>query len=403
MLQLMAEMMGAHGAGMRVFRPPYGDMERIDKGLRRQIFQQYDYGDIAAQLARACHDHTVYYVTDPFELRYMIFKVPARLCPDGEKQYAVIGPFIFRDHTEIAQEVVDRHRLPLFQLAELKEFYLGIPLLPMRDVSESEVLVLARHLFGGESFTFDRTSLRLDGSRGPLEPKAEPESTISMAALEARYRAEDDMLDAVSRGDLKKAMAYQDAFRSFRLEPRNSDSLRNKKNLIISLNTLFRKTVQRAEVHPAHIDRLSASLAKQIERAQNLSELSRLTEDMMHKYCLLVQNHSLRGYSQTVQRVINFVEFNLYEPLSLKSLSELVNVSASYLSTQFKKETGATLTDFINEKRIRQSILLLNTTDLSIQAIAERVGFSDENYFSRLFKRQIGKPPREYRKTVQPK
>ena len=70
-------------------------------------------------------------------------------------------------------------------------------------------------------------------------------------------------------------------------------------------------------------------------------------------------------------------------------------MNASYLSTLFKKETGITLTEFVNRSRIDQAIFLLNTTDMQIQSVAQNCGIPDVNYFTKLFKRMIGKTPKE--------
>ncbi|MDR1641732.1 MAG: helix-turn-helix transcriptional regulator, partial [Clostridiales bacterium] len=73
-------------------------------------------------------------------------------------------------------------------------------------------------------------------------------------------------------------------------------------------------------------------------------------------------------------------------------------LNASHLSVQFKKETGMTFTDYVNQKRIQTSIPLLNATDLLIKDISWQVGFENENYYSRVFKRLQGVTPMEYRK-----
>ena len=77
-----------------------------------------------------------------------------------------------------------------------------------------------------------------------------------------------------------------------------------------------------------------------------------------------------------------------------------LGVNASYLSTLFKKETGKTLTEYVNGKRIEYAIFLLNSTQLQIQAIAQYCGISDVNYFTRLFKTAVGKTPKEYRDSI---
>lgn len=121
---------------------------------------------------------------------------------------------------------------------------------------------------------------------------------------------------------------------------------------------------------------------------------------MVHKYANLVRNHSMRGYSPAVQKVINYIDFNYQEDLSLKKIAELFSISPSYLSALFKKETGTTLTEYINSKRIDVSVSLLNTTDLSIQNVAGQVGFLDVNYYTRIFKKLKGLSPSAYRSLV---
>ena len=59
-----------------------------------------------------------------------------------------------------------------------------------------------------------------------------------------------------------------------------------------------------------------------------------------------------------------------------------------------------TVTDCINKTRIRQALILLNTSELSIGDIASRCGFPDANYFSRVFRRQQGLSPKQYRDRI---
>ena len=68
------------------------------------------------------------------------------------------------------------------------------------------------------------------------------------------------------------------------------------------------------------------------------------------------------------------------------------------LLREAKEETGLTLTDYVNEKRVRQAIHLLQTTRLQVQAVAQRCGFQDPNYFVRLFKKKTGVTPAQYRR-----
>ena len=193
-------------------------------------------------------------------------------------------------------------------------------------------------------------------------------------------------------------MIHLSTLEKYQFEPRCSDTLRSYKNFFIVINTLFRKTVQNAEVHPAHIHNISDEFARRIEVVRNTDELSKLLGEMLRKYCLLVKNHSLRGYSSPIQETVNYIDFNYAEQINLSILSKVTSVNYSYLSTQFKKEVGSSIIDYINQRRVQQARKLLVTTNLPVNEISEVVGFLDGNYFSRTFKRHIGQSPSEYRK-----
>lgn len=116
---------------------------------------------------------------------------------------------------------------------------------------------------------------------------------------------------------------------------------------------------------------------------------------------MVVNNYSLQGYSPLIQKIVNYIDLNLEADLSLKAVSEKFSLNASYLSDIFKKEVSVTFTSYVNNKRIKQAILYLNSSHMQIQEIAAEVGISDVNYFTKLFKRLIGKTPREYRNSIQ--
>lgn len=78
-----------------------------------------------------------------------------------------------------------------------------------------------------------------------------------------------------------------------------------------------------------------------------------------------------------------------------------MNMNASYLSNLFKRETGLTITYFINQQKIRQAADYLKESQLSIAEISERVGIQDVNIFTRIFKKHMGTTPSEFRKNKQ--
>ena len=102
-----------------------------------------------------------------------------------------------------------------------------------------------------------------------------------------------------------------------------------------------------------------------------------------------------------MQKTIIRIESDLAGDLSLKTLAEAQGINASYLSSLFKKETGKTVTDYVNEKRLQQAARLLATTRLQVQTVALHCGIQDVNYFSKMFKKHLGKTPKAYRSEMQ--
>lgn len=97
--------------------------------------------------------------------------------------------------------------------------------------------------------------------------------------------------------------------------------------------------------------------------------------------------------------IIEYIEKNCGERLSLSSLAQKCFYNPSYFSRVFKETTGKTPTEFIAEKRVERAAELLTATDLTAAEISERTGFSDKKQFYRKFKEYYGRTPSEYRKS----
>ena len=171
-------------------------------------------------------------------------------------------------------------------------------------------------------------------------------------------------------------------------------------NYCIIFNSLFRKAAESGKVHPIHINQLSTQFAYKIEACKSVEEVTNLTKEMIRKYCFLVKNHSMSNFSMIIQKTLTLINGDLSADLTLSALASELIVNASYLSTQFKKEVGQTITDYVTDKRIKHAILLLNSTDMQIASIAQICGIEDIQYFSKVFKKRIGYTPSEYRKII---
>jgi AraC-like DNA-binding protein len=105
------------------------------------------------------------------------------------------------------------------------------------------------------------------------------------------------------------------------------------------------------------------------------------------------QNFSI---SLKVEKVIEYLHQNIHKKVTLQELSDLVHVSLFYLSRAFKNSTGYTVIEYFNKIKIDKAKELMIESDKKIKDIAQVVGFGDEFYFSRIFKKVEGISPSEF-------
>lgn len=99
-----------------------------------------------------------------------------------------------------------------------------------------------------------------------------------------------------------------------------------------------------------------------------------------------------------VELAREYVEEHYYENIMLADVAQKVGISTGYLSTLFQKQLSKGFVDYLNEIRIEHACTYLRQNSLKTYEIAYKVGFKDEKYFSKVFKKITGQSPSEYRK-----
>lgn len=120
-------------------------------------------------------------------------------------------------------------------------------------------------------------------------------------------------------------------------------------------------------------------------------------------YTMILSGYDEFKYCQQALRLgaKEYVEEHYYENLMLVDVAQKVGISAGYLSTLFQKQLSKGFVDYLNEIRIEHACTYLQQNFLKTYEIAYKVGFKDEKYFSKVFKKIKGQTPSEYRKVNQ--
>lgn len=351
-----------------------------------------------SELIGGISDRVVYKLKTDFELVYMFL-----LLPDVKgAQLFVIGPYLsepIREKTILG--LAERWGIPPQKHKLLRGCYEGIAVVDISSPIHIMIDQFAETLWGECKYTFVDLTKELISPGTPLTQNHGNEDAdgilLNMEIMERRYAYENELIRAISQGQINKLSRLTDITSAISFEKRLADPLRNLKNYCIIMNTLCRKAAEQGGVHPIYLDSISSGYASKIELLTKVSSASDLMLDMFRSYCKLVRTHSMRNYSATVQKVIAVIDSDLSANLSLGLLAKMQSISPAYLSSVFRKETGKTVIEYINGERMRLAMHLLGTTHLQIQTIAANCGIMDVQYFSKVFKKHTGKTPREYR------
>lgn len=392
--RVLEKLAGSMNIGLTRVTPPFAGIDNFDYGLRRALDAEFDWPGFGRQLLDQTPEKTLVFAQGVFELRFALF-----LAPDEQDTLYCFGPWADGPRSSQSLAWCEKYLDEKAQRV-VEEYYNRVRQVEDNTIKTSLFAVVSLAFPEGELKTAEWREFMPLRFRPSLESFRETSFTEQLPAelIAERYAAENKMLEAVAKGDVQAALAAYENFHQFQLAPRLRSPLREFKNYTIILNSLFRKAIEQASVHPYYLDHISARFALELETLGSVEEGRRLRVRMVKEYCRYVQQYSLRQYSPLIQKVINEINLHLDAPLSLKTLAAQCYISPSYLSNVFKQETGQTLTDYISRRRMERAARLLLTTNARVAVVAEEVGILDVNYFTKMFKNATGQTPTAYRR-----
>lgn len=114
------------------------------------------------------------------------------------------------------------------------------------------------------------------------------------------------------------------------------------------------------------------------------------------KLIAMLEERSKYRFSGKVRYIRSYVQENYAKEISLNHLAEELSMNPIYLSALFKKETGMTFSAYLTKVRVDRAIELLRQGDYKIYEISEMVGYQTIQYFSKVFKKETGKNPKDF-------
>ena len=148
-----------------------------------------------------------------------------------------------------------------------------------------------------------------------------------------------------------------------------------------------------------NVDRFRArgGYLDQIIKAQDYEELKHWFLEKIRNVCYKMKEEKEELAVDLIRTAKEYIQRHFTQDLSLDEVSEKVQISPYYFSKLFKKETGENFIEYLTKVRIEKAKKLLRESQMTMKEISNAVGYSNPNYFSHTFKKNVGVSPSEYK------
>ena len=210
------------------------------------------------------------------------------------------------------------------------------------------------------------------------------------------FDTESKMLASIANKDRPNAQMYLNELFGYIFFSTGRDLLMAKSRVYELLILISRTAIKNG----ADCDKclmLSHDYLQTIPELKTMEELSLWLSTVMNEFMDNLFDFMNNKHSSVLSSALQYIQSNFHEKITLEHMSQLCFLSPSYFSRLFKQETGVSFTTFLTQIRIEKSKNLLSYTNDKLSNIALSVGFEDQSYFTKVFKKHVGVSPYKYR------
>lgn len=314
-----------------------------------------------------------------------------------EKIYYFIGPYVYTTYDEhkTEAELIENH-IPASYALSFKLYYTALPLLASTHIQHIVHACLKSFSISPVEYSYRR----LQGFHEQVQAaKIYQEHSVNYDDIYKRYDNENMLLKLIEKGDsahISQTFSAMIQLSSEQMDMFNSTVYHSPTAIIRALS---RKAAERSGLSVVKIDEITQKAVHQMTSATTASEQNRLLLQMLTDLAQAVHEHlqHTQGMSEPIKKIVEYIALNYTQNITIADLAKHSHMSASHLSKLFKEETHQTITQYIAAYRCRQAAEMLKNTTLSISDISSYVGYSDNNYFVKVFKKVYGMTPGAYR------
>lgn len=311
------------------------------------------------------------------------------------RRFWLLGPVFYATTTKGQIELgYDFYRGLELSVAWKEQFMQAAARLPVvTNVLLGRYLLMLHYCLTGQTLHYSDIVMPTELLR-PAKPAEPPKRDRYQV-----YAAERALLDMVRNGDLNYAEAFSNSsLLSSGVPVSGPDPLRQVKSSITVFTSLVCRAAIEGGVSPEEAYSLGDAYIQRAENARSQQELLNLPATMYDDFIHRV--HRCRTnprYSPMVQKCVDYIDLHLEQKIQAADLAAQLGYDDYYITRRFKRETGYSLTNYIKFAKIERAKVLLQSTRLTVQQIADGLGFTTRSYFIQCFKAVTGRTPTAWR------
>ncbi len=337
-----------------------------------------------------------YIFTCPAGLNHIVFPLMNKTTLFGS---ILVGPFLM-DHPDaiMLSELARRYPIPTDDLLELYDEAQNVPVISPHTAGQVSKLLyyLFSNLMSESRQIFQEKQERLHQQAQISESIQMYKNHILDTTSSYPLEKEKDLITKVKNGNITEAKGILNDLLGYVLfvDGGKLDTIKSRSLELCTL--LSRASIENGGASETVL-RLNTQFIRKIADCTSYEALCFILQEIVETFSNSILSHGNIKNREIMKKAISFISQHYSEPISLNYVANEVHLNPAYFSTLFKKEIGLSFKEYLNHVRIEESKRLLANSNFSIIDIAIAVGFEDQSYFSKVFKKYTGMTPKQFR------
>lgn len=309
----------------------------------------------------------------------------------------IIGPFLM-DHPDstLISDLAERQNLSPGMVLELYDELKDIAILPPAKVNQLKKIteqLLAPLLPGERALLLQNQQKMLQQARinETIQVYKEENYTDSLVFF---YNKEKELLEKTRIGNIQDVKSILNEIIGHVLfsEGGRVDAVRIR---AIELTTLLSRVAIEGGANPDSVFHLNSQFLFRLYEEQELEELCLQLQEVLESFVSCMFQGKDKG-NPYIRNALQYMSNNYNQHIDLKIVADHVGLSPSYFSTLFRKTVGISFREHLNWIRVEESKSLLLGKKYTLAEIALSMGFPDQSYYCKVFKKYVGVTPGQY-------